>query len=130
MNTLNGVRCLVLASCVAASSAIHVLGVERRGAEAQVNALVRQLGDESHKEREVAENALAEYDRSILPILTKLKRSKDPEVRLRASRIIAKLLADPAKAPYSSARCHAGNCYKWTDGDLRSSWTNAAPFSR
>jgi len=64
-----------------------------------VNALVRQLGDESHKEREVAENALAEYDRSILPILTKLKRSKDPEVRLRASRIIAKLLADPAKAP-------------------------------
>jgi hypothetical protein len=61
--------------------------------------LVRRLGSESYREREEAQAALAKMGRlARLPLAAAVLGDPDPEVRLRASRVLPRASADELKA--------------------------------
>lgn len=60
--------------------------------------LVRRLGSESYREREEAQSALAKMGRlARQPLSEAVAADPDPEVRLRASRLLPKAVADDLK---------------------------------
>jgi len=87
-------------ACLLSASAILVAGEDAPDAK-RVNALIQQLGAKSYKDRQAAEKELKGYSREILPLLEKHADSDDPEIQLRARRVIVFLQNDPTKIPQS-----------------------------
>jgi hypothetical protein len=59
-----------------------------RSSTAEVDRLIERLGSDSFEERERASRALEAFEELAMPALVRASRSKDPEVRLRATRLV------------------------------------------
>jgi hypothetical protein len=86
-------RCLsvVMSACLAAAVVAASAGDEKKPAPADAERLVRQLGSAKFSDREAAVQALDGLGAAALSALREGAKSTDPEVRRRASELLAKV---------------------------------------
>lgn len=92
-------KSLLLSACCLAPSMVELAAAEEPAVELRLASLVRRLGSDAYTERDAAEEQLAALGPEAREQLIAAAESPDPEVRLRAKKLLLRLKVNELWSP-------------------------------